>query len=58
MYKSETGSLIFSPSDLTKYIESEFVTWMDRYNIEYPGTVQPDEDDFGAAHAHPWRNCV
>lgn len=45
MYKSDTGSLIFSPSDLTKYIESEFVTWMDRYNIEYPGTVQPDEDD-------------
>ena len=31
MYKNELGKLYFSPSDLTRFFESEFVSWMDRY---------------------------
>lgn len=27
---------IFSPSDLTRYMESPFASWMDRYTMEYP----------------------
>ena len=25
-------------------MENEFITWMDRYFLEFPGEVQPDED--------------
>ena len=31
MYKNDRGKLYFSPSDLTRFFESEFVSWMDRY---------------------------
>ena len=37
------SSLIFSPSDLTRFMENGFVTWMDRYYLEFPNQVQPDE---------------
>ena len=43
--KRENGKLNFSPSDLTRFIESEFITWMDRYDLEYPGEIERDEDD-------------
>lgn len=33
--------LIFSPSDITRFFESPFASWMDRYRIERPGTVTP-----------------
>ena len=40
-----TGSeLIFSPSDLIAFMESEYVSWMERYNLEFPGRVRPDEE--------------
>jgi predicted RecB family nuclease len=35
MYKCD-GSLIFSPSDLTLYLESPFASWMDRFSIDFP----------------------
>jgi len=31
MYKNDKGKLFYSPSDLTRYFESEFTSWMDRY---------------------------
>jgi uncharacterized protein len=34
----------FSPTDLTNYMQSEFITWMDRYACEHPTEVQPDPD--------------
>ncbi len=43
MYKKDSR-LILSPSDLTRFMESEFITWMDRYNLEFPGELTPDED--------------
>ena len=36
--------LIFSPSDITRFFESPFASWMDRYRIERPATVTPDAD--------------
>ena len=46
MYRSKKDSrIIFSPSDLTTYWESEYASWMDRYNLENPGQVQKDPDD-------------
>ncbi|MBY0358218.1 MAG: TM0106 family RecB-like putative nuclease [Candidatus Obscuribacterales bacterium] len=43
--QKQSEQLIFSPSDLIRFMESEFVTWMNRYHLEFPGTYQPDEDD-------------
>jgi len=34
--------LTFSPSDLCHFLDSEYVTWMDRFVLEYPGTAKPD----------------
>lgn len=44
MYKNKAGKLIFSPTDLKRFMDSEFITWMERYNLEFPGTVTPDPD--------------
>ena len=41
----KNNKLIFSPSDLTTYWESEYASWMDRYNLEKPGQVKKDPDD-------------
>jgi uncharacterized protein len=54
----KSGKLIFSPSDLVRYLESPFASWMDRYHLENPGLLTPDpqsEDmkliaDSGIAH--------
>jgi uncharacterized protein len=35
MYKQQQ-QLYFSPSDLTRFMESPFASWMDRFAIEYP----------------------
>jgi len=53
-----SGKLIFSPSDLVRYLESPFASWMDRHHLENPGLLTPDpqsEDmkliaDSGIAH--------
>jgi len=38
------GNLTFSPSDLITFMESEYASWMDRFYLEFPGAVQPDQD--------------
>ena len=42
MYK-QYGQFHFSPSDLTRYMESPFASWMDRFSIEHPDQA-PDKD--------------
>ncbi len=39
---TKTGELIFSPSDLVRYLESPFSSWMDRQHLENPGLLKPD----------------
>lgn len=43
LMKYEKGRLIFSPSDLVRYLASPFSSWMDRYRLENPGALHPDE---------------
>lgn len=42
--KKQHGRLIFSPSDLLRYLASPFASWMDRYYLEHPGVLTPDEE--------------
>ncbi len=44
MKKDHSGHLVFSPSDLIRYLASPFASWMDRYALENPGAVSPDEE--------------
>jgi predicted RecB family nuclease len=37
------SQVIFSPSDLNRFMESEFASWMDRYNREV-GSLPPDPE--------------
>ncbi|WP_256369461.1 hypothetical protein [Methylophaga sp. SB9B] len=39
----KAGMLIYSPTDLTNYLDSPFATWMDRFAKEYPEKA-PDTD--------------
>lgn len=41
--KEICGALIYSPTDLVRYLESPFSSWMDRYHLEHPGELVPDE---------------
>jgi len=43
MKKTRSGELAYSPSDLVRYLASPFASWMDRYYLENPGAVTPDE---------------
>lgn len=42
--KKESGTTIYSPSDLIRYLASPFASWLDRYNLENPGSITPDEE--------------
>lgn len=42
MYK-EDGQLVYSPSDLIRFLESPYAAWMERYHLEQPGELTPDE---------------
>jgi len=44
MKKVHSGKLMFSPSDLIRYMTSPFASWMDRYHLENPEVVTPDEE--------------
>ena len=44
MKKTPSGQLLYSPSDLVRYLDSPFASWMDRYYLEDPGAVTPDEE--------------
>ncbi|MCA9087260.1 MAG: TM0106 family RecB-like putative nuclease [Planctomycetaceae bacterium] len=43
--KVTDGTLWFSPTDLIRYMESPFASWMDRLHLERPGRLTPDESD-------------
>ena len=46
MYLNDSKQLIFSPSDLTTFIDSPFASWMERARIEDKNfTVEPDDAD-------------
>src|ERR1039457_4532732 len=38
------GRLTYSPTDLIKFLESPFSSWMDRRYLEHPEGMKPDED--------------
>lgn len=44
MRKWASGNVIFSPSDLIRYVASPYSSWMDRYHLEYRDRVVPDAD--------------
>ncbi|NNN19365.1 MAG: TM0106 family RecB-like putative nuclease [Acidimicrobiaceae bacterium] len=39
-----SNRLIYSPSDLIRYVASPFASWMDRYYLENPSVVAPDQE--------------
>src|SRR6266404_7263759 len=41
--KKESGQIIYSPSDLIRYLASPFASWLDRYHLEKPEEITPDE---------------
>jgi uncharacterized protein len=41
--KKESGRIIYSPSDLIRYLASPFASWLDRYHLENPDGITPDE---------------
>ena len=41
--KKRGADIIYSPSDLVRYLASPFASWLDRYCLEYPGQIIPDE---------------
>jgi uncharacterized protein len=45
MHRKDSG-LIFSATDLCRFVESPFASWMDRYALEYPDrvTVEPPSE--------------
>ena len=43
MKKDSSSQLLYSPSDLVRYLASPFASWMDRYFLEHPDAVTPDE---------------
>ncbi|MDI1242807.1 MAG: TM0106 family RecB-like putative nuclease [bacterium] len=42
--KKHSGHVTYSPADLNRYLASPFASWMDRYYLENPGAVVPDEE--------------
>ena len=42
----ENGLYCYSPSDLTRYMQSPFASWMDRYALEFPDIkLEKDSND-------------
>lgn len=39
-----SNKLIYSPSDLIRYVASPFASWMDRYYLENPSVIAPDQE--------------
>lgn len=38
-----SGQVVFSPTDLIHYLDSPFASWMDRYHLENPNKLKPDD---------------
>lgn len=43
--QKRNGKIIYSPSDLIRYMESPYASWMDRFYLEFPDKVKPDVAD-------------
>src|SRR3989442_5931920 len=43
MKKSGTR-ITYSPTDLARFMENEFITWMDRFYSEFPAEAAPDKN--------------
>ena len=41
--KKQSGIIIYSPTDLIRYLASPFASWLDRYHLENLGAITPDE---------------
>ncbi len=48
--KKVEQKIIYSPSDLLTYFNSPFASWMDRYFLENPSKLKPDELSKQAQH--------
>lgn len=44
MYKLD-GHMVYSPSDLVRYVQSPFASWMARKYLEDPDSLEPDPED-------------
>lgn len=44
MQKTTQGRLLYSPTDIVRFLESPFASWMERLHVEFPDSVTPDED--------------
>jgi uncharacterized protein len=42
--KKESDRIIYSPSDLIRYLASPFASWLDRCHLEDPDSVVPDDE--------------
>lgn len=42
--KKQSGQIRYSPTDLVRYLASPFASWMDRYFLERPDAIRPDEE--------------
>jgi hypothetical protein len=42
--QKRSGAVVYSPSDLIRYFASPFTSWMDRYHLENPDGITPDEE--------------
>ena len=42
--RKNSGQLMFSPSDLNRYLASPFASWMDRLYLENRRAVRPDAE--------------
>jgi uncharacterized protein len=40
--KKNADAIIYSPSDLIRYLASPFSSWLDRYHLENPELISPD----------------
>jgi uncharacterized protein len=41
--KRQGSDIIYSPSDLVRYAQSPFASWMDRYYLEHRDALAPDQ---------------
>ncbi len=42
--RKESGTIVYSPSDLIRYLVSPFGLWLHRYDLENPGAIAPDQE--------------
>ena len=42
--KRQGTHIIYSPSDLVRYAQSPFASWMDRYYLEHRDAITPDQE--------------